>query len=519
MVRTRFAPSPTGYLHVGGARTALFNYLYAKAHGGDFVLRIEDTDQERSTQKSETLMLESLSWLGLDWDEGLAREGSFGPYRQSDRLNIYREHVEKLIYTNHAYHCFCSTEELEEKKKQQEAMGVPSVYDGKCRGLRDKEISKCLEQEQSYVVRFRTPDQQIIVRDMIQGDVFFDASLIGDFIIVKSDGFPSYNFAVVVDDALMKISHVIRGVGHLSNTPRQIVIYNALSYIEPTWAHVSEIVGGDHKKLSKRHGATSIMLFRELGYIPKSFCNYIALLGWSPKTEQEFLSTTELSEMFDVVHCNKSPAMFDVFQMDKIKDLALNDLSVLEVYKYLLEKSKLNHLSNLHIRAMPEQDYLGLVVSYIHVVDVNSIDKVLLYYVCLHLRVYLNNFLDINKYIGTFFQEFTEGSLSVSAKEWLKEDDCLEILNFFLETMSELDSWDFLLISSNKDKMQELINRIKQKIKDCGNQLGYKGKKLFMTLRVGLTGKTEGIELPIYIFILGKQHSLKRLQVILKILS
>ena len=302
-IRTRFAPSPSGFLHVGGARTALFNYLYAKATGGKFLVRIEDTDQDRSTDSSMKIILESLEWLGLNWDEGPGVGGPHGPYKQSERLEIYKEHTEKLIKSNHAYRCFCTTELLESKKKQSEAMGIPNLYDGTCSSMTEKEIQDKLDQKIPFSVRFRTPAKNLIVDDIIQGKVKFDTKLIGDFIIVKSDSFPAYNYAVVVDDHLMQITHVIRGVGHLSNTPRQVLIYEALGYPLPKYAHASEIVGADGKKLSKRAGATSILAFRDLGYTAECFRNYMALLGWTSESGQEYLPHGELEKIFDVERC------------------------------------------------------------------------------------------------------------------------------------------------------------------------------------------------------------------------
>ena len=347
-VRTRFAPSPTGYLHVGGARTALFNYLYARAKGGKFILRIEDTDVERSTEESYNQMLESLDWLGLTWDEGPGVGGPHESYRQSERLDIYKEHAAKLIKEKKAYYCFCSAEELETKKKKREAMGLPPVYDGKCRSLSDEEVQEKMKANVPHTMRFRTLDKEIIVKDIVQGDVKFDTALIGDFIMIKSNDYPSYNFAVVVDDHLMEINHVIRGVGHLSNTPRQILLYHAFGWEEPAWAHVSEIVGSDHKKLSKRHGATSITAFRDMGYPREAFINYMALLGWSPPEGKEFMSEADIIRQFDIARCSKSPAMFDVFDLGKAGEVELNLLTPKELEAYLFpNKSNLFVITDL----------------------------------------------------------------------------------------------------------------------------------------------------------------------------
>ncbi|MDF3822770.1 glutamate--tRNA ligase, partial [Leptospira sp. 96542] len=352
-VRTRFAPSPSGFLHVGGARTALFNYLYAKAKKGKFLLRVEDTDQDRSTEASFKIILESLKWLGMEWDEGPGVGGDNGPYTQSERLHIYKEYTEKLIQNKKAYRCFCSPEELEGKKKQADAMGIPYIYDGKCSGLNESEINTNLQNKIPFTVRFKTPNQIVIVDDMIQGKVKFESKLIGDFIIVKSDGFPSYNYAVVIDDALMKITHVIRGVGHLSNTPRQILIFEAFGFPLPRFAHASEIVGSDGKKLSKRAGATSVLAFRDLGYSSETMRNYMALLGWTSPDGKEYMSDEELCSVFDIERCSKSPATFDVFKKLKEEEketIDFNKLDMLGLSEYLNPKSKLNWMSNKYIR-------------------------------------------------------------------------------------------------------------------------------------------------------------------------
>ncbi|MBI3394890.1 MAG: glutamate--tRNA ligase, partial [Spirochaetia bacterium] len=359
-VRTRFAPSPTGYLHVGGARTALFNYLYARAQGGTFIIRVEDTDQERSTPESEKLILESLDWLGIHAEEGPEQGGPVGPYRQSERLEIYQRYTDTLIREKMAYPCFCTDQELEAKQGAAKFKGVPHIYDGKCRGLSEKEVNEKKKAGQKFAIRFRVNPGEVVVDDMVQGRVKFDARLIGDFIIVKSDGFPSYNYAVVVDDYEMKISHVIRGVGHLSNTPRQILIHQALKLPTPAYAHLSEIVGMDRKKLSKRKGATSVLFFRDLGYLSEAFTNYMALLGWYPEDAAEFMPDGGLEKKFDLARCSKSPAMFDFFLTDKSQEAAEESesfnpaaFSPEELKKFVNNKSKLNWLNNKYIRHLP----------------------------------------------------------------------------------------------------------------------------------------------------------------------
>jgi len=295
-VRTRFAPSPTGYLHIGGARTALFNWLFARHHGGKFVLRIEDTDRSRSREEFLGDILDSLSWLGLHWDEG--------PYFQSQRMELYREHAERLLDEGKAYRCYCTPEELEEMRKRALAEGRKPKYDGRCRYRKD-------QPDLPYAIRFKAPlDGVTVVEDLLRGKVTFRNEELDDLIIVRSDGTPTYNFVVVVDDALMGITHVIRGDDHLNNTPRQILLYRALGYPVPKFAHLPLILGTDRTRLSKRHGATAVSAYREMGYVPEAMVNYLARLGWS-YGDQEIFSLGELVEKFSLENVSKSPAVFD----------------------------------------------------------------------------------------------------------------------------------------------------------------------------------------------------------------
>lgn len=293
-VRVRFAPSPTGYLHVGGARTALYNWLFARHHGGAFILRIEDTDPERSTEESAGAILEGLRWLGLDWDEF---------YRQAERLELYREHAERLIREGKAYYCTCRPEELEARRKGALAAGLPPRYDGRCRGRTVK--------DQPAAIRFLMSEEGMtVVKDLIHGEVTFDDRELDDFILLRSDGTPTYNFAVVVDDHLMAITHVIRGDDHLSNTPKQLKLYQAFGFPVPRFAHLPMILGPDRTRLSKRHGATSIQAYRDMGYLPEALINYLARLGWS-HGDQEIFAREELIQHFSLEKVGKTPAVFD----------------------------------------------------------------------------------------------------------------------------------------------------------------------------------------------------------------
>ncbi len=296
-VRVRFAPSPTGALHIGGVRTALFNWLFARHHKGMFILRIEDTDQTRSTDESIRIILDGMKWLGLDWDEG--------PFRQTERMAVYREHVESLITAGKAYYCYCTPEELETRRKEALAAGRPPKYDRKCRFL-DKPI-----EGRKPAVRFLSSDEgQTVVRDLIRGAVTFENQQLDDLIIQRSDGLPTYNFAVVVDDVTMKISHVIRGDDHLNNTPRQIQLYHAFGYEPPEFAHLPMILGSDKTKLSKRHGATAVTEYIDLGYLPEALVNYLSRLGWS-SGDQEIFTRQELIEKFSLENVGKAPSVFN----------------------------------------------------------------------------------------------------------------------------------------------------------------------------------------------------------------
>ena len=304
-IRVRFAPSPTGFLHVGGARTALYNWLFARHEGGTFILRIEDTDAERSTEASFGAILDGLRWLGLDWDEGPEAGGPVGPYRQAERLHLYREAVERLLRAGQAYRCYCTPEELEVRRKAAMAAGRSPKYDGRCRTAMPRE-------NVAPASRLRNDATgQLRVRDLIHGDVLFEASDLDDLIMVRSDQFPTYNFACVVDDAAMGITHVVRGDDHLSNTPRQILIYRALGLPEPVFAHIPMILGSDKTRLSKRHGATSVTAYRDLGFLPEAMVNYLARLGWS-HGDQEVFSREELVRYFAMDKGGKTSAVFDL---------------------------------------------------------------------------------------------------------------------------------------------------------------------------------------------------------------
>jgi nondiscriminating glutamyl-tRNA synthetase len=317
-MRLRFAPSPTGQLHVGNARTALFNWLLARGSGGTFVLRIEDTDVERSTRESEDAILRDLRWLGLDWDEGPDAGGPCGPYRQSERLHLFASYAQELLNAGAAYHCFCSVAQLEADRQAAVAAGRPSMYQGTCRSLSHEQAGARMAAGERPAIRFRVPEHRdVVFTDLVRGDVRFAGDVIGDPVIVRADGHPAYNFAVVVDDALMEITHVIRGEDHISNTPRQLLLYEAMGFTPPAFAHLALVMGPDHSPLSKRHGATSVAQFRSKGYLPEALVNYLALIGWSPRhgtassDADELLSIDELARRFSLEGVGHSAGVFD----------------------------------------------------------------------------------------------------------------------------------------------------------------------------------------------------------------
>ena len=312
-MRLRFAPSPTGQLHVGNVRTALFNWLMARRHGGTFILRIEDTDVDRSTRESERAILEDLRWMGLEWNEGVEVGGDKGPYRQTERLDLYRAHARELIDQEKAYYCFCSPETLEADRQAALEAGRPPMYPGTCGRIPASEARRRVEAGEPAVIRFRVPKAgEVPFTDLVRGPIWFDLDVIGDFVLVRSGGIPAYNFAVVVDDKLMEITHVIRGEDHISNTPRQVLLYEAFGWKPPAFAHVSLVMGPDHSPLSKRHGATSVAEFRARGYLPEALTNYLALLGWSPGDGDELLPLDELARRFRLEDVGHSAGVFDV---------------------------------------------------------------------------------------------------------------------------------------------------------------------------------------------------------------
>lgn len=463
-VRVRFAPSPSGSLHVGNVRTALFNWLFARKNRGLFILRIEDTDVERTFQSAYQGILEDLSWLGLNWDEG--------PYRQSERLDIYKGYALRFLEEGLAYKCFCSPEELEKEREEAIKEGRPPRYSGRCANLSPEEVSKLEAKGVPYSIRFRIPkDAYFIVDDIIRGRIEFDVNAItGDFIILRSDGMPTYNFAVVIDDYLMNITHVIRGEDHLSNTPRQLLIYKALGAEPPRFAHLPMIVGSDRSKLSKREGSLSIKELREQGFLPEGVVNYLALLGWSPKGE-EIKTLDELIEEFSLEDVSPSPSAYD--------------------------PAKLRWINRQHIMRLDEEKLLEYAEPFLK--DLNNYPKDWLLRAINSIKEYAETLSDIPQYIERYY--LSEVNLDQSYKEELIAGK--KAIETFLSLLKEAND----------------LSTIDSIFKEAIKISGIKGRRFYHPIRLAITGYESGPELVEFIPILGKARCIERLEKALKFLE
>jgi len=459
-MRVRFAPSPTGQLHVGNARTALFNWLLAHGKDGTFILRIEDTDAERSTRESEASILEDLRWLGLDWDEGPDVGGVHGPYRQSERLHLYASYANELLNSGNAYYCFCSPSKLDDDRKADLAAGRPPKYHGTCRNIPSDDARARIDAGEKPVIRFRIPERvDVTFRDLVRGEVTFSSDVIGDPVLVRSDGRPAYNFAVVVDDALMEITHVIRGEDHISNTPRQVLLYQALGFTPPEFAHLSLVMGPDHTPLSKRHGATSVSEFRERGYLPEALVNYLALIGWSPGGDEELLPIQELARRFALDDVGHSAGVFDQEKLawmnrHYMKEAAPARLAA-EAARYFAARGYLRR------RTDEAMEYLVSVLP----MAVGSVDR-------------LEEIPDRLKFLFEF-----DPAAALSREEVagvLHENGARQVIAALPDAIEGT--------LANRDAFRAMANRVKERT-------GLKGKALFHPIRVALTGEGAGPEL------------------------
>lgn len=463
-VRVRFAPSPTGFLHVGNARTALFNWLFARQKKGVFILRIEDTDVERSAPEYEERLKTDLRWLGLDWDEGPDIGGKFGPYRQSLRLDIYKSFTQKLLESRKAYYCFCPPQELERIRKRALSSGEMPVYSGRCRAISFEEARRRVGAGEKATVRLRTPGKgSIQYDDLVRGTLTFDLKLIGDPILVRSNGLPTYNYAVVIDDSMMKITHVIRGEDHISNTPRQILIYKALSLASPEFSHLSLVMGKDNTRLSKRHGATSVDQFEKQGVLSPALFNYLALLGWAPPEGREVLMRKELIDFFDLRKVSRSSAIFDYDKLYWINRQHIKDLSPRQkaemAYPYLRQ-------AHLFPEKMTDAhwEWLEKAVEIL----IERVDR----------------FSALPSEVRALF-EFSPSRMDVETKKELKTDCAQRVIKRFGEKISQVARFDY-------DKFASFTQEIKA-------ETGCKGKDLFHPLRIALTARASGLKLDRFI--------------------
>ena len=476
-MRVRFAPSPTGPFHIGGARSALFNWLLARKTGGKLILRIEDTDLERSSRESEENIKNALKWLGIDWDEGIDIGGEYGPYRQTERLPIYAEYTERLLASGKAYRCYCTDQELDAERQKLMAEGQTPRYLGKCRQLTAADEAALLAEGRKPTVRFRVPENQdITFQDAVRGTVSFDSNGIGDYVIVKSDGIPVYNYAVVLDDALMKITHVVRAEEHLSNTPRQILLYQALGLPLPIFGHVSLILGTDRSKMSKRHGATSVEQYKALGYLPEALVNFLALLGWSPVGEQEIFSSAELIELFSLDHVAKNPAVFDIDKLNWINSQYLKRLD----------------LGTLTDMALPHLREAGLIEA-----ELTAERKAWVTQVVGAVREYISFAAQIPEHAAVFFQDEITMENDETA-DVLRDPDVPQVMEAFLNKLAAMDPVDG--------------EQVQAALKAVGKELKLGGKKVFMPVRVALTGKMHGPELIALIPLLGVARTTARIR-------
>jgi nondiscriminating glutamyl-tRNA synthetase len=482
-VRTRFAPSPTGYLHVGGARTALYNYLFAKKMNGKFILRIEDTDQARSTVDSLKMVIEDLQWLQLSWDEGphpvtLEDQGGCGPYYQSRRLDIYKKYADQLLESGKAYYCFLTDAELTAQREQAMAAGRPPQVQSPYENMSLSEAREKIAQGQQAVVRFKTRHlkKDFLLQDLVRGEVRFPSDMVGDFVLLRSDGMPVYNFCCVVDDALMKISHVLRAEEHLPNTLRQLMIYEALNFPLPQFGHISLVLDEERQKLSKRKGATSCHEFKELGYLPEALKNFIALLGWSHPEGHEMISMDEMIRTFSVDRLNPSGAVFDVKKLKWMNAQYLRALASEEIWK--------------NCQPFFQRDALELPKD----------------------PEWQKKSVDVFRTSMETFADAVELYRPLSDKSFVIHDESKEALTWE-STQKVLTSWmQGLEAMSEKYLTEEQFLKLQDQVKD---QAGVKGKFLFMPIRVAVIGKPHGAELKILVPLLARESLLDRVRRVL----
>jgi len=472
-VRVRFAPSPTGWLHVGGARTAYFNWLFARKHHGTFVLRIEDTDADRSSGESERGVLDDLHWLGLEWDEGPDVGGPHGPYRQSERLAIYREHADLLLAKGAAYRCFCSDAELEVRRAAALAAGRPPQYDGRCRRIPRAE--SFARSSTPHSIRFEVPKRDWTLADAVRGEVTFPAGMVGDFVLLRSSGLPTYNFACAVDDHLMAISHVLRAEEHLANTPRQLMLYEAFGWRPPEFAHVALILNADRTKMSKREGEAAVAVgdWRRAGYVPEALLAYLGLLGFHPGDDREVLSHDEMIDAFSLERLGRSGSVFDPAKLAWMNAHWLHHASGSTIRGWI-EHSGAEHLPPA-AAAWPRA----------------TLERVLE-----ALRGNLATLAELPGELRPFLDE--PPALEPDARDALGGPRAAAVCAAAAAALGALAEWR--------------ADAVKSAIQSVAPALGVKGRELYQPVRAALTGRTHGPELPLIAELLGRERSLARLE-------
>ena len=477
MMRVRFAPSPTGNLHIGTLRTALFNQLFAKARGATTVLRIEDTDLARSNPAYETSIMEGLAWMGLIPDEGPHCDGGYGPYRQSERAALYLAAADRLVASGHAYFCFCSAADLDAERADADAQKQPYVYSGKCRHLSTDRRDEYLAEKRPYTYKFHVPiEGDIMVSDLIRGDIVFESRLIGDFVMMKSDGMPSYNFAVVVDDIAMAITHVIRGEDHISNTPKQIALFHALGATLPAFAHLPMILGPDKSKLSKRHGATNVTEYREQGFLAEAMFNYLSLLGWSSPDEKEIMTPAEIFERFSLDRVSKSGAVFDLTKLTWMNGQYIRDMSAPAFYQAV--RPFLNEDNGNAMTSLTEKQQEAAFFS---------------------VRDNIDTLVQINDYVTVYTMSEASFQAAVAAVTW-QETDMTVIAAFAA-------AWE-----AQAPMTAEAIDGL---IATIVTQTGLGKGKVYKPIRLATSGLGNGPHIAAYLQVFGYDKVMQRLQQVL----
>lgn len=474
MVRVRFAPSPTGLLHIGNARMAVFNWLFARRHRGTFILRIEDTDVARSEKKYIDQIIADLHWLGLTWQEGPDVGGQYGPYLQSERLHIYHDICQRFLKEGLAYHCYCTPEELEERRQIARLTGKPPRYDNRCRDLTDRQKKAFETSGLSFTIRFKVPEELLVFDDLIRGTCQFDMSLIGDFVVMRSDGTPSFHFAVAVDDTLMQITHVIRGEDHLSNTPCHILLFNALNRKPPQFAHLSLTMGADRTLLSKRHGAFSLSEYRKLGYLPEALLNYMILLGWAPRDKKEKFKADDIIGTFEISSMSKASSVFDQQKLDWLSG------------QYIRE-ADLERITNLAIPYLQAAGFISM--------DGNNIDRDKLRLMVDTVRNNITCMSQIVQEVDIFFKDAVVSEKHI---EFLSSEISQSVLLSFYRRLQKLGTL-------SPDIFKEALAGVQ-------NETKVNGKGLYMPIRIALTGREHGPELYGVVNILGIDTCKKRIE-------